>query len=232
MNLEALKQPFSPDDIEFRAGATNQEKTRALALPYLTSRAVMDRLDSVCGPENWRDEYLPGPAGGVICGLSIRVNNEWVTKWDGADNTDYEAIKGGLSGALKRSAVKWGIGRYLYALPKVWVKAEQRGKSVVIDEDEARQKMFGGGQRQASASPPAPRANGNSQASQGKPANGQAPVRNFQTLKGLLGQIQKDFKLDEPTAKAKLREAGHNGFAVEKSGQMYQDVKKLMEAAQ
>jgi hypothetical protein len=231
MNLADLKKTFEPSDIEFRAGATNQDKTKALALPYLTARSIMDRLDSVCGPENWQDTYQAGPGGGVLCGISIKIGDAWITKFDGADNTDIEAVKGGLSDAFKRCAVKWGIGRDLYALPRVWVKAEQRGKSVVIDEDEARAKMFGGGQRQASQ--PAPRSNG-SQAPTAPKANGQAPapVRNFQTLKGLLAQLQKDFKLDEPTAKAKLREAGHNGFAVEKSGQMYADVKNLMGAAQ
>ena len=58
-----LCKPFEQSDIEWRAGATNQDKTRALALAYITSRAVMDRLDEVIGPENWRDEYKPGPDG-------------------------------------------------------------------------------------------------------------------------------------------------------------------------
>ena len=76
----------------------------------------MDRLDEVVGPENWKDEYAPGPDGGVICGLSLRIEDEWITKWDGAENTDFEAIKGGLSDAFKRAGYKWGIGRYLYRL--------------------------------------------------------------------------------------------------------------------
>ena len=74
-----LAAPFNPSDLEWRAGATNQDKTQALALAYITSRAVMDRLDEVIGPENWCDEYQPGPDGGLICGLSLRVNGEWVT---------------------------------------------------------------------------------------------------------------------------------------------------------
>ncbi len=56
-----LAAPFNPEDIEWRAGATNAEKTKALALAYITSRAVMDRLDDAIGPENWRDEFRPGP---------------------------------------------------------------------------------------------------------------------------------------------------------------------------
>ena len=127
-----LAAPFNPSDLEWRAGATNEGKTQALALAYITSRAVMDRLDEVVSPENWRDEYQPGPDGGLICGLSLRVNEEWITKWDGAENTQFEEVKGGLSGSFKRAAVKWGIGRYLYKLPKVWVACEQRGKTVVL----------------------------------------------------------------------------------------------------
>ena len=37
-------------------------------------------------------------------------------KWDAAENTQVEAVKGGRSGAMKRAAVQWGIGRYLYNL--------------------------------------------------------------------------------------------------------------------
>ena len=128
-----LAAPFNPSDLEWRAGATNQDKTTALALAYITSRAVMDRLDEVISPENWRDEYQPSPDGGLICGLSLRVNGEWVTKWDGAENTQFEEVKGGLSGAFKRAAVKWGIGRYLYKLPSVWAACELRGKTVMLN---------------------------------------------------------------------------------------------------
>ena len=127
-----LRTPFHPSDLEWRAGATNSEKTRALALAYITSRAVMDRLDEVVGPQNWRDEYKPGPDGGVICGLSLRIEGEWITKWDGAENTEFEAIKGGLSDAFKRAGYKWGIGRYLYRLESAWVPCELHGKNVVL----------------------------------------------------------------------------------------------------
>ena len=127
-----LAEPFHPDDIEWRAGATNAEKTKALALAYITSRAVMDRLDEVIGPHNWKDEYAPGPDGGVICGLSLRILGEWITKWDGAENTDFEAIKGGLSDAFKRAGYKWGIGRYLYKLESQWVACEVHGKTISL----------------------------------------------------------------------------------------------------
>ena len=116
IDLAKLAEPFPPWDLEWRVGQVSKRGTSATLLAYITSRAVMDRLDEVVGPANWRDQYTQGPLGGVLCGLSIRIGDEWVTKWDGADNSKIEAIKGGLSGALKRAAVKWGIGRYLYKL--------------------------------------------------------------------------------------------------------------------
>jgi hypothetical protein len=93
----------------------------------------MDRLDAVVGPENWKDEYYPSPLGnGFECRLSIRLGDgSWVTKVDGAEPTQIESIKGAYSDSLKRAAVKWGIGRYLYRLPLVWVPIEAKGQIYV-----------------------------------------------------------------------------------------------------
>lgn len=130
INWTALAAPFDESDLEWRAGATNRDKTRALALPYITNRAIMQRLDDVVGPANWKNEFSPGPLGGVLCGLSIRVDGEWVTKYDGADNSDIESVKGGLSDAMKRAGVQWGIGRYLYSLESVWWEYDPERKQL------------------------------------------------------------------------------------------------------
>ena len=37
-----------------------------------------------------------------------------------------EAEKGRISDAFKRAAVHWGVGRYLYNLPNVWVPLNGR----------------------------------------------------------------------------------------------------------
>lgn len=129
IGLEALKDVFHPDDIEWRLQSAGEKNGRiwGMALAYITNRAIMQRLDDVVGPENWRNEFREGPEGGVLCGLSIRVDGVWVTKWDGAENTDIEAVKGGLSGSMKRAAVQWGIGRYLYRLKEGWIEADEDG---------------------------------------------------------------------------------------------------------
>ena len=131
MNLEDLKKPFPTEDLEWRiqrSGIGNKTgKPWAMVLCYLTNRAIQDRLDAVCGPENWKNEFAPGPAGGIVCGISIRIGDEWVAKWDGAENTQFEAVKGGLSDAMKRAAVHWGIGRYLYRLDAGWAQFSEDG---------------------------------------------------------------------------------------------------------
>ncbi len=72
----------------------------------------MDRLDEVFGCEKWSDEYQVLEIG-VTCKLSVKLNGEFITKEDAAPFTSIEALKGSFSDALKRAAVKFGIGRYL-----------------------------------------------------------------------------------------------------------------------
>jgi hypothetical protein len=120
----ALKSPFFSKDLEWRIGNTNKDKTRGRALPYLKFKAVADRLDDVLGEENWKDEYVAGPAGGVVCRLSVRVAGEWICKENGAGNTDTEGIKGGLTDAFKRAATMWGVGRYLHAYDAIVVDVD------------------------------------------------------------------------------------------------------------
>lgn len=143
IDFEALIAPFTEEDLEWRvqsAGETNSGQVWARVLCYVTARAVMNRLDEVFGPENWQDQYTTGPAGGVLCGIGVRVNDEWVWKWDGADNTDVEAVKGGLSSALKRTAVKWGIGRYLYRLEDNFAKIHRDGRFRGSFEDRSKKR--------------------------------------------------------------------------------------------
>lgn len=158
MNLSDLHKPFPAAEIEWRVGSTAPDKTSGLALAYLTARHVMDRLDAVCGSENWQDRYeFHGPR--TVCYLSIRIGDEWVTKADGAGDSDVEAEKGAISDALKRAAVKWGIGRYLYDLGNIWVDLEPAGRSVRIKRDQyakleaALNRQFGSGLASGQQSP-------------------------------------------------------------------------------
>lgn len=131
-NLADLKKPFPPEDINWRIGQAGKKQSGqiwAKVLAYVDNRLIQDRLDDVVGPENWKNDYMTGPQGGVLCGLSIKIGQEWVTKWDGAENTDIESVKGGLSDAMKRAAVQWGIARYLYELGETWAEVSDNGEN-------------------------------------------------------------------------------------------------------
>lgn len=126
--LEELRKPFMQDELDFRigqSGKTSNGKVYASCFTYITGRAVMNRLDEVFGIDGWKDEYREN-GDGFICKLSVKIDGEWITKEDGADKTKVEALKGGLSDALKRAAVKFGIGRYLYSLESSYVRIVEK----------------------------------------------------------------------------------------------------------
>jgi len=123
---QLLEKPFPFKSIQWRVGSTSRDKTKGIALAYIDSRAVSERLDEVFGIDGWQTALREIPKGGVICTLECKFVNDdgsvtWVQKEDGSDFTDIESIKGGISGAFKRVAASgYGIGRYLYDLPNIW----------------------------------------------------------------------------------------------------------------
>lgn len=136
--FQRLAAPFSPDQVSWRVGVSNKKKrqretndnsakaTKGQVLAYIDARDVMDRLDEVVGPDGWQDRY-PHVDKKTVCEIDIWVEGRgWVTKADGAGDSDIEAEKGALSDAFKRAAVRWGIGRYLYHLPTPWVDLDDR----------------------------------------------------------------------------------------------------------
>ena len=124
MKLKDLAAEFPREAVHWRAQTVTKDGTKALALAYLDARDVMDRLDEVCGPENWQSRYVETPKGRVLCEIGIKVGDEWIWKSDGAGDTAVEGEKGGISDSLKRAAVQWGIGRYLYRLKAPWVPCQ------------------------------------------------------------------------------------------------------------
>jgi hypothetical protein len=120
-----LSAPFPPEVVSWRVGSTTGDKKKGLALAYIDARDVMQRLDTLVGPENWQNKYSHAN-GKTVCDIGIRCGQEWVWKADGAGDSDIEAEKGALSDAFKRAAVRWGIGRYLYSIESIWVELNER----------------------------------------------------------------------------------------------------------
>lgn len=129
----ALADPFDPREVKFKPQAV--KNNRALAIAYVDVRLIEDRLDEVLGAENWMDEYELLADGSVMCRLRVSLGGQWVTKADVGSPSEQpdsgDRLKAAFSDALKRAAVKFGIGRYLYRLPAQWVEYDAAKKQIV-----------------------------------------------------------------------------------------------------
>ena len=135
----ALKAPFKLNDLEWRVGSTFQNGSKGILLPFVTARAIMDRLDQIFGVEGWKDSYEVYPDLGVVCTLTAKAEDgSLIVKSNAAEFTQVSGLKGGFSGALKRAASEMGIGRYLYDLPVVNVELDNkkfRGKVEALPDE-------------------------------------------------------------------------------------------------
>lgn len=128
--IDRLAAPFDEKELKFRPGATSG--ARALALVYVDARVIQDRLDEVLGPANWQDLYSVLDDGSVVCTLKLRLDGEWIEKMDVGSQSEQpdggDRMKAAFSDALKRAAVKFGIGRYLYRVPPIWADYDPKTK--------------------------------------------------------------------------------------------------------
>lgn len=132
-----LAYPFPVDEIQWKPQVNLDNG--ALCAAYIDARSVMGRLDDVFGVGGWQD-HMTLTASGVICALKVKLHGEWVQKSDvsafqqtavqeqgggkGKGRGGIDQFKSSVSDALKRAAVKFGVGRYLYALDMEFCPAE------------------------------------------------------------------------------------------------------------
>lgn len=116
--VKRFRRPFGWNAVKFRALVSldvgNQHQGSALVAAYIDARLVIERLNLVVGGA-WSEEYRPTAANVMWCDLTVL----------GVKHTDvgedYTSAKALVSDALKRAAVKHGIGVSLYAVPKMWL---------------------------------------------------------------------------------------------------------------
>lgn len=105
---ELLRQPFAPDELEWRVirSGKNDRGPWAIVVPYVQRPAIVNRLNQVCGLDGWASdvrivspaivpahtksafnktvEVSPFPVGHVAVGVGIKVEGEWVWRWNGS----------------------------------------------------------------------------------------------------------------------------------------------------
>lgn len=136
-----MNRYLKPDEIECRVAKIFDSGISILL--YKTARTDMMILDEIYGEHGWSCDYKE-IKGNLFCGISVKTEHGWVTKWDcgiesrsdGAGNEK----KGEASDAFKRAGTKFGIGRELYTAPKlIWVNdsdveiKEVHGKKTTYD---------------------------------------------------------------------------------------------------
>jgi hypothetical protein len=127
---EDLRAPFAPEAVEWRpqGKGAGTPGARVQVVAYLDARTVQDRLDTVVGPGGWSFALEPVVVNaGELMVARGRLTIHGISKDDIGTASRVEASKGCASDALKRAAVAWGIGRYLYELPAVWIQLDDKG---------------------------------------------------------------------------------------------------------
>lgn len=150
--LKRLAMPLQAHEIDWRVGSSSMKdgvkKTSALA--YIDNRTVYDRFDKYFSifwssnvqnvPGTWfRDrvkkikykkevEELEAVnyGGGFLASITINYDGGQITRTDGADFSNVEPFKGGVSDSLKRCAHAFGLGRELYRYPKVYFEGDDK----------------------------------------------------------------------------------------------------------
>lgn len=121
--LTELRKPFHPSHVTWKPGSINKEQTKALALAYADLRAYQNRLDEVCGMD-WSVTYTPW-ADKIVCHLTISgVTRSSTGEPDSQSERSEIAGTSAEAQAFKRACAMFGLGRYLYQLPTVWVECE------------------------------------------------------------------------------------------------------------
>lgn len=153
--MRELAAPFPDDEVQWKPQKF-LGRDSVIAVCYIDARAVMDRLDAVVGSAGWYSRIAFGPKESVLCELSVKIGDVWVTKQDvgepqkpaktKARTADGEVLseepeaawqdggqKAAASDALKRVAVHFGVFRYGYAIPTQILRYD-RSRMMFIDK--------------------------------------------------------------------------------------------------
>lgn len=134
----ALEEPFDPELLYWRPGATTKDKKKAIALVYADPRAYIDRLNEVVGHHGWSESYtttvapfrsvkkgwndkpdtvVEGTKLIIVCTVTIDGLGSHSDVGE-APTDDENVATVAQAQAFKRACTKFGLGRYFYDFPK------------------------------------------------------------------------------------------------------------------
>lgn len=128
---------LTANDVEVRVQSCDENGF--ILLLYKNARVDQNILDETFSPFGWQTQYEEFK-GNIYCSIGIKApNGEWIWKSNCGTESNTEKEKGEASDSFKRAGFTWGIGRELYAAPKIKIKGHtvqkiKNGKSVWLSE--------------------------------------------------------------------------------------------------
>jgi hypothetical protein len=113
---EHLRRPFTAGAVKWKVQQqAGNPPNKGMIVGYIDARLVMERLNLVVR-DKWHDEYERLDGKHLLCRLTVCG----ITRTDVGLGPE-AASKDAYSDALKRAAVKFGVGVSLYALRQTWI---------------------------------------------------------------------------------------------------------------
>jgi len=134
-DIKVLKADFPKDVLGVKVQSFNRERTRAMLVLYLQHTDVQDRLEQV--DPAWTSEAVHEEKVGDSVYIRMRMTVKGVSRENVGEGSD---PKSAYSDALKRCAMLFGVGRYLYDSQTVWAdydESRDRFKQWDVDDYEA-----------------------------------------------------------------------------------------------
>jgi hypothetical protein len=116
-DLKLLKSPFAKDRLGVKVQSYSKDRTRAMLVLYLQHTDVQDRLEEV--DPCWSSEVVGTERSGDTFYVRTRLTLKQVSRENVGEGGD---PKSAYSDALKRAAMLFGVGRYLYDSATVWTE--------------------------------------------------------------------------------------------------------------
>ena len=143
--LLELEVPFPPDQVRWRVTNTTNDKKRGQIVPYADPRAYTDRLNALFSPQGWTREYKIETmnnitrvkkgesivSGKVLVTCTVTIIGLWSHSGTGEEWADDDnGMTSADAQAFKRACSCFGLGRYFYDFPAIWVDLDQNRQPV------------------------------------------------------------------------------------------------------
>jgi hypothetical protein len=138
--LSEFEVPFPTDQVQWRVTSTTNDKKRGQVVPYADPRAYTDRLNALLSPQGWTREYKVETmsnitrvkkgesllSGKVLVICTVTIFGLWSHSGTGEEWADDDnSVTSADAQAFKRACSCFGLGRYFYDVPAIWVDLDQ-----------------------------------------------------------------------------------------------------------